>query len=397
MTAALASRIGTVSPSPVMLPDFSAARREPTRPPAHRGPDFDAKFDAETLFYDAFHGTDGRIVLLGPPFLNLKAQIEAMSLTAEPSGKPCRFEVHEMDRHGQVHVDAPDGTTRLLLRGAFGSIGIAVSPNEVDLFAGRRVMFTQSKNNQLAWIQDWIRFGRDIHGADAVLIYDNGSTAYPIEALADAIAGLDGIVAARVVSWPFKFGPQGLDAKRFWDSDYGQHGVWEHGRRRFLAAAASVQCSDVDEMILSRDGESIFEAVERQRSGVLRYHGRWAVGLEGRAPAPDKTDKRHRDYAMVKRERHEKRFGLITVDADRCPPKWTVVPSRCPPRSQWRIHAIGGHVASRLFTDKFSYRHFREISDSWKYQRTGRDAFDPARHEEDRLLAEHFAAVRWDV
>ncbi|WP_204325139.1 hypothetical protein, partial [Stenotrophomonas maltophilia] len=74
-------------------------------------------------------------------------------------------------------------------------------------------------------------------------IYDNGSTSYSLADLAGALGALDGIAVARVVSWPYKFGPQGFDAKRFWDSDYGQHGVWEHGRRRFLAAAASVQCS----------------------------------------------------------------------------------------------------------------------------------------------------------
>ncbi|WP_216075142.1 hypothetical protein, partial [Acinetobacter baumannii] len=81
-------------------------------------------------------------------------------------------------------------------------------------------------------IQDWVRFSRDVHGADAVLIYDNGSTSYSLADLAGALGALDGIAVARVVSWPYKFGPQGFDAKRFWDSDYGQHGVWEHGRRR---------------------------------------------------------------------------------------------------------------------------------------------------------------------
>ncbi|QCI63701.1 hypothetical protein [Phreatobacter stygius] len=380
-----------------MLPAFSDTRREPTRPAAYRDAEFDAKYDAETLFYDAFRDADTRIVLVGPPFLNLQPALAVMTLTARPSGVACRFEIRELDRHGQIHVEAPDGTTSLTLSAAFGTTEITVNPSEVDLFAGRRVMFTQSKNNHLAWIQDWVRFSRDIHGADAVLIYDNGSTDYSLRALAEAIGALDGIAVARIVSWPFKFGPQGLDAKRFWDSDYGQHGVWEHGRRRFLAAAASVQCSDVDEMILSIDGRSIFEAAESARFGVCRYYGRWVLGIEGREPAPDKPGKRHRDYRIVRRERPQRRLGLITIDGDRCPPKWTIVPSKCPPDAQWRIHVIGGHAASRLTTRQFSYRHFREISDSWKYARTGREAFDPTRHEEDPLLADHLARVRWDV
>ncbi len=48
-------------------------------------------------------------------------------------------------------------------------------------------------------------------------------------------------------------------------------------------------------------------------------------------------------------------------------------------------------------TGEFSYRHFREISDSWKYERMGREPFDPARHEADADLARHVAAVRWDL
>jgi hypothetical protein len=395
--SAIAPKIDILRPVPTLLPDFTAARRSPTRPAAHRDADFDAKFDAETLFYDAFRGVRGQIILAGPPLLNLKADLERMTLTAHPSGAACRFEIREMDRHAQVHVEAPDGTTRLTLSSALGTTDIAIQPSEVDVFAGRRVLFTQSKNNDIRWIQDWVRFSRDIHGADAVLIYDNGSTRYAPKDLAEAIGSLDGIAAVRVVAWPFKFGPQGLDAKRFWDSDFGQHGVWEHARRRFLEAAASVQGSDIDEFILSPDGRSIFEAVEAEPFGVLRYEGRWVIGIEGRDPAPGKSDRRHIDYDVTRKARLVKRFGLITVDADRCPPKWTVVPSKCPDRAQWRIHVIGGHVASRRLTKTFSYRHFREISDSWKYERMGREAFDPARHEEERLLAAHIAAVRWDA
>ena len=390
-------RVSIVTTKPVMLPDFTAARRLPTRPEQHRDADFDAKYDAETLFYDAFFDGPRRVVLVGPPFLNLKADIERMTLAARPSGTACRFRVRELDRHGQVHVDVPEGTVSLELQAAFGTTDIAVSPGETALFAGRRVLFTQSKNNRLAWIQDWIRFSRDVHGADAVLIYDNGSTTYSLDALAEAVAALDGIKVARIVAWPYKFGPQGFDAWSFWDSDYGQHGVWEHGRRRFLAAAASVQCSDVDEMILSADGRSIFEAAERHPFGVLRYYGRWVIGLDGEAPAPDKGDKRHLDYHVVRRERPEKRFGLFTIDGDRCPAKWTIVPSKCPPDAQWRIHVIGGQPTARLTTRRFTYRHFREISDSWKYSRVGREPFDPARHEREKLLADHMARVRWDA
>ena len=58
---------------------------------------------------------------------------------------------------------------------------------------------------------------------------------------------------------------------------------------------------------------------------------------------------------------------------------------------------ISGYLPSRRLTAKFSYRHFREINDGWKYQRMDRPAFDRARHEEDQLLQRYLAKVRWNV
>ena len=38
----------------------------------------------------------------------------------------------------------------------------------------------------------------------------------------------------------------------------------------------------------------------------------------------------------------------------------------------------------------FRFRHFREITSNWKYDRLDRAAFDPALHERDRDLVAHF-------
>lgn len=387
--------IAIVRPSPTLLTDFSAARRLSVRPMEAREDDYEAKFDAETLFFDSFLGIRGRIVLVGPPFLNLRAAMEAATIEALPSGRPCRFELRELDRHGQIHVEAPDGTRSLVVTSALGRVEVSVQPSEVDVFAGRRVVFTQSRNNDLAWIQDWARYTRDAHGADAVLLYDNASTRYDSAAVAEALGAVSGIRAVRVVEWPFKYGPQGLDARRFWDSDFCQHGAWEHARRRFLEAAASVQNADIDELVLSDDGRSVFAAAEADPFGILRYRGRWVVGTgdEG-APA---HPVRHADFDTVQRERFERRFGLIARNVLACPAKWTLVPWRCPDRAQWRVHTVGHWPAALRTSRAFGYRHFREINDNWKYKRTSADRFDPATHEVDAPLKAHFARVDWNA
>lgn len=388
------SSVAIVRPSPTLLTDFSAERRLSVRPMEARDADFDQRFDAETLFFDAFHGIRGRIVLVGPPFLNLKAALAAATIEARPSGSACRFELRELDRHGQIHVDAPDGTQSLVVTSALGRVEVAVQPSEVDVFAGRRVIFTQSRNNDLAWIQDWVRYARDVHGADAVLLYDNASTRYDSAAIAEALAAVSGIAAVRVVEWPFKYGPQGLDARRFWDSDFCQHGAWEHARRRFLEAARSVQNADVDELVVSADGGSVFAAAEADPFGIVRYRGRWVVGT-GEQVDPAARRVRHADFDTVQRENVVRRFGILRRNVLACPAKWTLVPWRCPDRAQWRIHTVGRWPAALRTTDTFGYRHFREINDNWKYQRTSADRFDPAVHEIDALLKAHFARVDW--
>jgi hypothetical protein len=384
-----------LTPAPVLL-SGDAPRRQPLRPPAFRIDGFDEKYDFDTLFYDAFFDAAGReVVALGPPLLNLRPALARMRATALPSGTPCHLRIREMDRHAQVRIAVPPGTERLTLAGELGDFVLTPRPNRCALFHGRRVLFTLSRNNRLDWIQDWIRYHRDIHGADAVLIYDNASTRYGPGELAAAIAAVSGIAGA-IVSWPFKYGPQGLDAKRFWDSDYCQNGAWEHARRCFLARARSVMNADIDELVVSNGDAGAFEAAERSPFGIVRYRGAWVPGIAGLTrTATDQAPIRHRDFEHILRPLHSRRFGVLPAVADRCPPKWAVVPARCPERAQWCAHNIKRWIAALPVTARFSYRHFREINDNWKYDRSPRVAYDPVRHVHDPALAGNYSKVDW--
>jgi hypothetical protein len=84
-------------------------------------------------------------------------------------------------------LDIPEHPGPIQALGELGSFTFSVSPNESDMFRDRRVIFTMSKDNPIEWILDWVRFNRDIHGADAVLIYDNGSSAYDSATLSAAL------------------------------------------------------------------------------------------------------------------------------------------------------------------------------------------------------------------
>lgn len=384
------------TPSPVFLPQFTEQRRESDRPPALREPGFDAVHDNDTLVYDAFWDHDGRTIrLLCPPFNNLRRAMETMTVQAVPSGKRLRFRVRHLVRHAQILVDAPGDTTALQCKTSIGEFRADVGQNLASVFEGQRVIITHSKDNRLEWLQDWARYSRDVHGATAVLVYDNESTRYEPEDVLEALSALDGLDRIVVVSWPFRFGPQGDRFGRNWESFYFQAGLLENARRRFLSRARSVITSDVDELVVTENNESIFERVERSPFGVLSYHGIWIVSVDGQSHAAGALC-RHRDFKYRLKPRPVRRFGLARIDANRCASKYAVVPARCPERALWDVHRIRGWLPALIPTSDVSFRHFRMINTNWKYDR-GDEIYHADDVARDDAWIKACKQVRWDV
>ncbi len=387
----------TFEPRPIVLND-PRCRREPVRPAEFQPPGFADQFDYHTLVYDGFFCRQSEVVLTSPPFLNLLPLFARMNIVAAPSGKSCLYRIRNLDRHSQVRVAVPDGTTRISLQAQIGEFDIEPHNDLSDFFAGKRVIFTLSKNNRPQWIKDWISYHRDIHGANAVLLYDNQSTSYSPQQLLAALSAVCGIDRLCVVSWPFRYGPQGLDARRFWDSDFCQYGAWEHARWMFLRRARSAMNADVDELVVAEDGSSVFAAAERSALGVIRYRGHWVHGFQGSTRlASDATPIRVVDFDHYLRHFNEWRFGFWPKRHNVCAPKWTVVPRRCPDYAQWAPHRITRWLAALPLSRNFSFRHFREIGNHWKYDRSLREVFDASRYAFDQRMRENFSAVQWSA
>lgn len=390
-------------PSPVIL--RGGIVREPVRPPENRGEGFAEKYDSSTLFFDAFFSHDGgKVILVGPPFNNLAEHVAELVIVAHPGGQKCNFDVKNMDRHAQIWIPVPEGTRRLSLRSRLGEFDVTPNANESGFFSGKRVLFTLSKNNRLEWIEDWARYHRDVHGANAILLYDNKSTEYSERQLAERLSRVGGIDRVCVVSWPFKYGPLGSVDGRHWDSDYCQAGAFEHARWRFLQDASSVMNNDIDEFIIPLGDRGAFEAAERSWSGYIRYYGHWVTGLQSktRVPTAD-TPVRHRDFDHRVDVGSTRKWQLLPDYSKYCNPKWAAVPRRCPPDTQWVQHCInnwpGGKWATLWTTSKeFYFAHFREISTGWNHlDRSIRPSFDPARHVYDERLRSKLESVDWDV
>ncbi|WP_226018591.1 glycosyltransferase family 92 protein [Novosphingobium sp. FKTRR1] len=369
--------------SSVSLDPAGVWRRESPRPAALRNATYDARFDWLTLFYDVYR-VDRHVVMQGPPLLNLFEPLRASTLL-RGSFRPVFPRARHVSRNKRGEIWLRSNAEQLPIDGPLGTFTLTVQPNLSDAFAGRRVLLTLSRNNAPRWIEDWIRFYAAEHGADAVLLYDNASDVYSAQDLQAQLRAAFPAMPIIVVPWPFPYGPQGGAAGAVdgveapWDSDFCQTGTLQHARFRFLLKARSVLNVDVDELVLSDQGRSIFAATETSRAGFIKFPGRW-ISAATTAPR-DAATCRHADFVLSDR----------TVSAA-CPPKWCIVPSlRHARRHSWSVHNVFNAPHNRTVSSEFTFRHMKPISDSWKEDRAPHPVQEAARFVRDEALAAAFA------
>ena len=247
-------------------------RREPPRPVEFRQPGYEDVFDYDTFFYDVFRDASSRrIIAIGPPLHNFLGTFEQIHVS--DGARRLDKTIMLRDRNFQLWIDGARQVEEIVLwHEELTSPKLRITENRCALFDGKRVVVTLSKDNDLTWIADWARFYSVCHGADGVLLYDNGSQRYTIEEIREAILALSPSLAIEIVPWPFRFGARGGTHQR-WDSDYCQYGALEHARHKYLRSAASVMSCDIDELVVSASGKSIFEVTETKRRGYTVVTG----------------------------------------------------------------------------------------------------------------------------
>jgi hypothetical protein len=361
---------------PVVLPAAAPVRRESPRPPALRDGRYEAQFDWDTLFYDVYR-VDAHAVFQGPPLFNLAAPWLAAPVFRNRFG-PLFPTTRRVERNRASEIWVKTDKDHFTVEGPLGRFDIAVQPDLSGRYAGRRVIHTLSKDNDPRWIVDWIRYYERVHGADAVLFYDNASSRYAAAELEATLRGHFPAMVIDVIHWPYKYGPQGglagaVDGVEApWDSDYCQTGSMQHARLRFLRLARSVLNVDIDELVVGPG--SIFAATERARGGFIKFAGQWITAATPHGAGVDTC--RHADFTWRDLQEQET-----------CPPKWCVVPAACDPlRHTWSVHNLFGAKANRRVWPEWSYRHMKGISNNWKYDRWDAGQFDPARFVTDEAL-----------
>ena len=238
-----------------------------------------------------------------------------------------------------------------------------MGPNQSAFFAGKRVLFAVSKNNQLGWIGDWARFHAVNQGTDGVVLFDNGSTDYRRQDIEAVLAGVPGVERVAVLSAPFAFGRQDewIPKDQFW-SQFLQASLFLVMFRRFGQTAYGMLNCDIDELAVPNPDGDAYEAAAHSRSGTAYFGGAWIAPV----PEADRTPPfRHADFRRLEAD---PAAGMGRAH------KWAMVPNR------WWLRRLNVHpyphslqkrpLFGRRYMPGGAYiAHFRGISTSWKYER----------------------------
>lgn len=362
MSVPLLPDIVRAPPSPAFLAESDSLRRLPRAPRRRRPAAFEAAFEDRALVYDCFRHADGRrVVLVGPPPLNLAPQMLAATFRALPSGRPLASAFHPSLSTLVVELfDVEGEAVEMTMAGR--AFVLPIGPNLSDRLAGRRAMVTMNKDNDLAWIAAWARWHHALHGVDAVIVFDNGSTRYGPEALEAALAAVPGLRTICVVSWPWRYGrkdPAVLDHPHY--PHFLQVSSLNVALRRLAARSQGLLNCDIDELVGTDEGAGVFERLAQSPKGLVTLKGRW---IEAIATGPEVGGVPHTRF----RQTH--RFPPLSV----CANKWALDPGRdwvAPLAVKPSVHRIYD-VPKRLgrSAPQMAFWHFKAISTNWKEART---------------------------
>jgi hypothetical protein len=368
------------APSFCRLGPDSTLRRQILKPTIAAPAEFLAAFDETTLFYDCFWDAEGkRILLIGPPPLNLKREWKDAIFRALPSGVNLVVgRTVSLSQMVTILDGAPSGTEAISLTFGPHKFACEIRCNLAADFAQRRLLFSMNKDNDLAWIRQWAAHHVETQGTDAVALFDNASSKYGVEDIIETLRSVNGLKTIAVPSWPWAFGARDprTEYEPFW-SHFLQNCSMNVVLRRLGASAHSLLNVDVDELVWAGKGRSVHELAKTSRSGLLTFKGQWVEPIA----APDASAD-HRAFQVRLSESKARVSGAN---------KWALDPARRWTQSL-RIHPYWHWLQNRPWFSKEQrrdvlYWHFKGINTNWKSSRAVETRYDPAVHEQDPVLS----------
>lgn len=279
------------------------------------------RYDRQTFWIDAFHNRR-TVTLLCPKLRGLDDLISgAKYYLDELPVQPVK--INRFRRYDCIILPSRRLPSQLRVEYNGKSCASPVSDGVSDqkAFASKNVMVTLSKNDPLTAIADWALYHREVHGAEAIVFFDNGSTIHTPTQVQKALEETG--VQARVFSVPSPFGLILRHAKggRNFDSEMLQTALLNLARLRFFPRARAVLQCDIDELVWCEKG-SIFDAAVWSPTGFVQMGSLW------RYAAPDLAGHRHQDHYYWR-------------DApSHCRGKYCLRPGRWGALGSWGVHTL---------------------------------------------------------
>jgi hypothetical protein len=155
-----------------VLPADGPVLRDHVRPADRQSDHYLQRYDRTTLFYDAVWLPNRQAHLVtAPRFLNLWKPFRAgLRMDGQPVRRVRR---RTWLRCEQIEIPGPEDGLCLNWQGADHQV--QSRPAETAGFSGSNALVAVNRNNALDWIADWAVYYTRRHGADAVVLFDNGS------------------------------------------------------------------------------------------------------------------------------------------------------------------------------------------------------------------------------
>lgn len=338
-------------PRRIALPTNGNFKRVPPRKPADRQANYLDRFDFDTVFSDIFIH-DGRVWMVGPPFLNLEQELRAATFRWNWTDITEEIQFENLNRMSRASFATDYETGVLEIESTLGSWRIDVETPSTKIFENSNLLITQQQDNRLEWIAYWAFFNAQINGVDSLVIYDNNSELYSAERLDQVLSRIPGIVNHMVVKWDTPYGAPG-GPNSVWDSDFGQHISWEHCRRSFASQAQTVCVIDVDELPLTLSGEPLTTMLLDSSAPAILFNRQPIRQFSNRESNVEKT-RVHSCFSLG-----EKRGAWLAS-------KFIYSPTRVPDDAQLLVHEIRGLEQGPSPENEVLAGHFDGIRVRWR-------------------------------
>ena len=319
-------------------------RRDFVANPFVEGRHYVDSYDRTTLWYDAFWRA-GRVYLICPKLFNLLPIIHQACIKLDGRETPIS-KVRKYRRYDIVELRSGRHPIEISMEGEGFYVNTAVSRELTHLFKGMNAHTTLSLNNDLRWIHDFGKYMVKAQGLEAMLLFDNGSTDYCLEDVANALEKV-GLRQVVIVSAPFKYGVKTLQNSS--RAKFLQTAMLNLARLRFLAKARAVTNADLDELVWSRGG-NVFDLTRASFLGFSVFSGEW------RFPHPQNSN-------IEIHAAHDHK----SKETEPCPFKYCIVPNGRLKHLSWDVHRLSGLPFKKILRHRnIGFYHCHHTSTQWK-------------------------------